>query len=59
MSHPKMQIQFSFSSGESIDYDYNLIYSINPKLILTKSKINESGKYIITLPQKITNSKTI
>ena len=53
MSHPKMQIQFSFSSGESIDYDYNLIYSINPKIILTKSKINESGKYIITLPQKI------
>ena len=59
MSHPKMQIQFSFSSGESIDYDYNLIYSINPKLILTKSKINESGKYIITLPQKITKDDLV
>ena len=53
MSHPKIQIQFSFSSGESIDYDYNLIYSINPRIILTKSKINESGKYIISLPQII------
>ena len=53
MSHPKIQIQFSFSSGESIDYDYNLIYSINPRIILTKSKINESDKYIISLPQII------
>ena len=53
MSHPKIQIQFSFYNKESIDYDYNLIYSINPKIILTKSKINESGKYIISLPQII------
>ena len=53
MSHPKIQIQFSFYNKESIDYDYNLIYSINPKIILTKSKINESGKYIIFLPQII------
>ena len=53
MSHPKIQIQFSFSDGSSIDYDYNLIYSINPKIIITKSTINESGKYIIPLPKKI------
>ena len=53
MSHPKIQIQFSFSDGTSIDYDYNIIYSINPKIIITKSTINESGKYIITLPPKI------
>ena len=53
MSHSKIQIQFSFSDGSSIDYDYNLIYSINPKIIITKSTINESGKYIIKLPPRI------
>ena len=41
MSHPKIQIQFSFYDGSSIDYDYNLIYSINPKIIITKSTIDE------------------
>ena len=53
MSHPKIQIQFTFSDGSSIDYDYNIIYSINPKIIITKSTINEPGKYIINLPPKI------
>ena len=59
MSHPKMQIQFSFADGSSIDYDYNIIYSINPKIIITKSTINESGKYIITLPQKISKEDLV
>ena len=48
-----MQIEFSFADGTFIDYDYNLIYSINPKIIMTKSIINESGKYILKLPPKI------
>ena len=59
MSHSKIQIQFSFSDGSSINYDYNLIYSINPKIIITKSTINESGKYIITLPQKISKEDLV
>ena len=59
MSHPKIQIQFSFADVSSIDYDYNIIYSINPKIIITKSTINESGKYIINLPPKITKEDLV
>ena len=51
--HPKMQLQFKFGDNTSIDYDYNLIYSINPKIIITKSIIDDSGKYILKLPEKI------
>ncbi len=51
--HPKMQLQFKFGDNTSIDYDYNLIYSINPKIIITKSIMDDSGKYILKLPEKI------
>ena len=49
----RKRIKFCFLDNSSIEYDYNLIYSINPKLIITKSKIDEEGKYLINLPEKI------
>lgn len=49
----KKRIKFCFNDKSSIEYDYNLIYSINPKIIITKSIIDEEGKYTINLPQKI------
>ena len=49
----KKRIKFCFSDGTSIEYDYNLIYSINPKIIIVKSTIDEEGKYCIVLPEKI------
>ena len=49
----RKRIKFCFSDKSSIEYDYNLIYSINPKIIITKSKIDEEGKYLINLPEKI------
>ena len=49
----KKRIKFCFSDNTSIEYDYNLIYSINPKIIIVKSTIDEEGKYCIVLPEKI------
>ena len=49
----RKRIKFCFSDKSSIEYDYNLIYTINPKIIITKSKIDEEGKYLINLPEKI------
>ena len=49
----KKRIKFCFSDKSSIEYDYNLIYSINPKIIITKSIIDEEGQYTINLPEKI------
>lgn len=49
----KKRIKFCFSDKTSIEYDYNLIYSINPKIIIVKSTIDEEGKYCIVLPDKI------
>ena len=49
----KRRIKFCFSDKSSIEYDYNLIYSINPKIIITKSIIDEEGQYTINLPEKI------
>ena len=49
----KKRIKFCFSDSTSIEYDYNLIYSINPKIIIVKSTIDEEGKYCIVLPEKI------
>jgi hypothetical protein len=40
----KKRIKFCFSDKSSIEYDYNLIYSINPKIIITKSIIDEEGQ---------------
>ena len=52
--HPqRKRIKFCFSDKSSIEYDYNLIYSINPKIIIIKSIIDEEGKYLINLPEKI------
>ena len=49
----KKRIKFCLFDKSSIEYDYNIIYSINPKLIITKSTMDEEGKYIINLPEKI------
>ena len=49
----RKRIKFCFSDKSSIEYDYNLIYSINPKIIIAKSKMDEEGKYLINLPEKI------
>ena len=49
----RKRIKFCFSDKSSIEYDYNLIYSINPKIIITKSILDEEGKYSINLPEKI------
>ena len=49
----RKRIKFCFLDKSSIEYYYNLIYSINPKIIITKSKIDVEGKYSINLPDKI------
>ena len=49
----RKRIKFCFSDKSSIEYDYNLIYSINPKIIITKSILDEEGKFSINLPEKI------
>ena len=49
----KKRIKFCFSDNTSIEYDYNLIYSINPKIIITKATLDQDGKYSIILPEKI------